>query len=211
MKTGSFQNLACRKDKMNKNNFSKIAEKRGAMEMSMGTLVTIVLLMTALILGLVMVRTIFFSATDNINQIDQAVKNEITKLFSEDNNKKVVIYPSGRQITIKKGNDIDLGFAFSIRNIDVTSGSFHYDVKVKSIENKCQSQINEAEAEDWIAAGGSGDIEIPAGSAMENPEFVRFRISDNAPPCLIRYGIEIKKDGQIYGSTISIDVQIVSA
>ena len=136
MKTGSFQNLACRKDKMNKNNFSKIAEKRGAMEMSMGTLVTIVLLMTALILGLVMVRTIFFSATDNINQIDQAVKNEITKLFSEDNNKKVVIYPSGRQITIKKGNDIDLGFAFSIRNIDVTSGSFHYDVKVKSIENK---------------------------------------------------------------------------
>ena len=37
----------------------KMRDKKAAMEMSVGTIVTIVLLMTVLILGLVLVRTIF--------------------------------------------------------------------------------------------------------------------------------------------------------
>ena len=49
------------------------------MQMSVGTIVTIVLLMTVLILGLVLVRTIFGGAVENIDNIDQAVKNEINK------------------------------------------------------------------------------------------------------------------------------------
>ena len=44
--------------------------KRAAMEMSVGTIVTIVLLMTVLIMGLVLTRTIFKSSVENINGID---------------------------------------------------------------------------------------------------------------------------------------------
>ena len=93
---------------------SKVS-KKAAMEMSVGTIVTIVLLMTVLILGLVMVRTIFKGSIENIGQIDQAVKNEINKLFSEDTSRLIVVYPSSRYITIKKGQE-NLGLGFSIRN-----------------------------------------------------------------------------------------------
>ena len=51
--------------------------------MSVGTIVTIVLLMAMLVLGLVLVRTIFTGSTENIKDIDRKVKDQITKLFAE--------------------------------------------------------------------------------------------------------------------------------
>ena len=57
--------------------------RKAAMEMSVGTIVTIVLLMTVLILGLVLVRTIFTGAIENINGIDQAVKSELKNYFQK--------------------------------------------------------------------------------------------------------------------------------
>ena len=56
--------------------------KQAAMEMSVGTIVTIVLLMTVLVLGLVLVRTIFTGAIKNIDNVDKAVENQISKLFA---------------------------------------------------------------------------------------------------------------------------------
>ena len=182
--------------------------KKAQMQMSVGTIVTIVLLMTVLILGLVLVRTIFSSAVENINSIDQAVKNEINKLFSEDDSRKIVIYPSTRIITIQKGNQDFLGFAFSIRNLETTEGEFTYNVFVNdpNIRQKCN--INVQEAESWIKAGKSGKVTIAPGNLMLDPEFVRFLIPDNAPPCLIRYGVNVEKDNQQYGNTVSIDLKV---
>ena len=182
--------------------------KKAQMQMSVGTIVTIVLLMTVLILGLVLVRTIFSGAVENINSIDQAVKNEINKLFSEDDSRKIVIYPSTRIITIQKGNQDFLGFAFSIRNLETTEGEFTYNVFVNdpNIRQKCN--INVQEAESWIKAGKSGKVTIAPGNLMLDPEFVRFLIPDNAPPCLIRYGVNVEKDNQQYGNTVSIDLKV---
>ena len=185
-----------------------LKNKKAAMEMSVGIIVTIVLLMTVLILGLVLVRTIFSSSVENIDSIDQAVKGEINKLFAEDDTRKVIVYPPTRLVTIKKGNQDYLGFGFSIRNVDVEQGTFQYRVFVNDpdIRNKCR--INAEEAESWIKVGGSGNIDLNAGSSMEEPEFVRFLIPENAPPCLIRYGIDVEKDGEQYGNTLSVDLKV---
>jgi len=187
-----------------------MAFKKAQMQMSVGTIVTIVLLMTVLILGLVLVRTIFKGATGSVNNINQAVKNQINKLFAEDSSRKIVIYPSTRIFTIKKGNKDYLGFAFSIRNIETTEGKFTYSVFVNdpNIRKKCN--INIQEAESWIKAGKSGSVSIPPGDVMIDPEFVRFLIPDSAPPCLIRYGINVKKDNQQYGNTVNIDLKVES-
>lgn len=184
--------------------------KKAQMQMSVGTIVTIVLLMTVLILGLVLVRTIFSGAVENINSIDQAVKNEINKLFSEDDSRKIVVYPSTRIITIKKGNQDFLGFAFSIRNLETTEGEFTYNVFVNDPDIRQKCNINVQEAEGWIKAGKSGKVNIPPGDLMLDPEFVRFLIPDNAPPCLIRYGVNVKKDNQQYGNTVSVDLKVES-
>jgi len=179
--------------------------------MSVGTIVTIVLLMTVLILGLVLVRTIFTGSIENINSIDQSVKNEINKLFSEDDSRKIVIYPPTRLVTIKKGNSDYLGFAFSIRNVETTEGKFTYEIFVNDPDLRNNCNINVEEAESWIQAGRTGSVSIPPGSVMVDPEFVRFLVSDNAPPCIVRYGINVEKDNVQYGTTVNVDLKVVSA
>lgn len=185
--------------------------KKAAMEMSVGTIVTIVLLMTVLILGLVLVRSIFSSSIENIDSVDQAVKNEINKLFSEDNSRKVIIYPSSRLVTIQKGNDRELGFAISIRNVDTKEGKFTYVVSVNDPDVRSKCSITDSEAEAWITAGKQGEITLPPGSSMDDPEFVRYMIPDNAPPCTVRFGVNVKKDGTQYSPTVNVDVKIKSS
>src|SRR3989344_4731561 len=133
-----------------------IIGRKAAIEMSVGTIVVIVLAMTMLILGLTLVRTIFSGAITSVEQVDQAVKGKINELFSEDKTKKVVIYPETRLIQIEKGNDKELGFAFSIRNIDTVGGKFSYTVNVNDPDITKKCRISSAEAQSWIVAGGEG-------------------------------------------------------
>lgn len=182
--------------------------KRAAMEMSVGTIVTIVLLMTVLILGLVLVRSIFSSAIENIDGIDQAVKNEINKLFAEDSSRKIVVYPSTRKITIKKGTE-NLGFGFSIRNVEENSESFSY--KVSAVEVSCD-EMRLSDAENLISLGKErSGIELPAGSIMTDPIFVRFNIPATAPPCEVRYQVQVYKGSSTpYSPPTDVDLKIKS-
>ena len=79
--------------------------KKGAIELSIGTIVIIVLAMSMLILGLVLVRTIFTGAIDAVKSIDDGVKKEIGVLFSENNERRVVLYPDAGLTRLKQGSD----------------------------------------------------------------------------------------------------------
>lgn len=167
------------------------SNKRAAMEMSVGTIVTIVLLMTVLILGLVLVRTIFRGSIENIESIDEAVKNEIRKLFSEDASRKVVVFPSSRQITLKKGDD-PKGFAFSVKNQHNEEKFFTYSVKADPAFDfsKCGSAFVISRANDWLLIG-SGSFTLGESGSMELPELVLFDIPETAPLCTIPYNLKI--------------------
>ena len=179
--------------------------KKAAIEMSVGTIVTIVLLMTTLILGLVLVRNIFSGSVENINSIDQAVKNEINKLFAEDDSRTVIVYPATRTISIRKGDEG--GFGFSIRNTGREDGAFSYTVKVA--EASCG--ISNTDADNLIILGKSSaePINIPSGNSLEQPILVKYSISEGTPICNIRYNLDIKKGTVQYGSTISVDLKIL--
>ena len=43
---------------------------------------------------------------------------------------------------------------------------------------------------------------------MVDPEFVRFSIPENAPPCWVRYGIDVEKDRVQYNPTINVDLKV---
>src|SRR3989344_5225911 len=81
--------------------------KIGAMEMSVGTIVTIVLLMSVLVLGIFLVQKIFKTGTSAIDVVDSQIQAEVNKLFAEEG-KNFVIYPSSQQITLTKG-DLTIG------------------------------------------------------------------------------------------------------
>ena len=184
-----------------------VKNKKAAMEMSVGTIVTIVLLMTVLILGLILVKTIFKGAVENIEGIDDAVKNEINKLFAEDDLRKIVIFPSSREVVIKKGED-NLGFAFSIRNVGTEAAKFTYEIA--ATETNCPESLGLDEADGFISLGKSGEVSIAPGTIMENPKFVKFDIPETAPPCRVRYTITMEKEGVLYGSSVDVDLKIKS-
>lgn len=181
--------------------------KRAAMEMSVGTIVTIVLLMTVLILGLVLVRSIFSSATGAIDGIDKAVTNEINKLFSEDNTRKVVLIPNSRLVTIKKGED-SLGFGLAIRNVGKEPETFSYNIH--AADTSCSVRLSEAD--DLIPLKRErSDLTIPPGQIMADPIFIRFDVPDTFPPCLITYQVDTYYRGATeYSSPIDMDLEIKS-
>jgi len=183
-----------------------ISSKKAAIEMSVGTIVTIVLLMTTLILGLVMVRTIFTGSIENINSIDQAVKSEINKLFAEDDARKIVVYPPTRQIIVKQGDEG--GFGFSIRNTNQgDSGTTSFSYAVSFTESSCGMTAEQAES--LIVLGKSGsNLQIASGNSLDSPILVKFSVSDTVPLCSVRYGINIQNGGEVYGNTVTVDLKV---
>ena len=178
--------------------------KKAAMEMSVGTIVTIVLLMSVLILGVVLVKNIYDSATNAIDVIDKSLTDEMSKLFSQDTSKKIIIFPPSRKIDIEKGEQ-GYGFAFSIRNVDNEEGIFSYEVSAG--ETDCSS-LSVEDAGDFLGLGKSGEVNIAASSVMENPKLVTFNIPETAPGCSVSYLVDLKKDGETYGSTVDVILNI---
>jgi len=178
--------------------------KRAAMEMSVGTMVTIVLLMIVLVLGIFFIQKIFSTGTNAIDQLDNSVKGELSKLFGQDETRQIVFYPS-RDISIKKGDSG--GFAFSLRNTERTDGVFSYTVFVQEVGSDCT--MTEDEADSLIILGKTGsNINIPSGSKLNDGIFVKFNIPNSAPLCDIRYGIDVQKNGETYFPTVGVDITI---
>lgn len=180
-----------------------MVNKKAAIELSMGTIVILVLAMTMLILGLVLVKTIFSGAKYNVEQINQKVEGEIGKLFSED--KQIVIYLADNKADIKPGESY--GVAFGVKNLlrgTAEAPKFTYDVSMD--ESSCKG-IKEKDAMSWVKLGKSGSITL--GYDQIKVWLIRFELPENAPGCMIRYKVEVKADGTFYIAE-SFDINIVS-
>ena len=178
--------------------------KRAAMEMSVGTIVTIVLLMSVLVLGIFLIQKIFKTGTSAIDQVDTKIQSEIDRLFA-DEDKSVVVYPKEREITISKGDSG--GFGFSIMNKEQTAGSFSYVILVGEIGSGCQ--LSKEQAESLIVLGKTGtNIDLPSGSKLDDAIFVKFNIPETAPLCQIRYSLDVENNGVQYSPTVGIDLTI---
>lgn len=95
-----------------------VYQKKGAIELSVGTIVIVVLGMTMLILGLVLVRQIFSVVTNSVNSIDEKVTGEINKRLGEDQGSIMVYVNGGGNIaSIKAGTD-NFGIAIAARTTD---------------------------------------------------------------------------------------------
>ncbi len=186
-----------------KNNL-KVTSKRAAMEMSVGTIVTIVLLMTVLVLGLVLIKSIFDTGTTAIDSIDDAVQGQIQKLFAEEG-KKLVVYPVSKQITIEKKDKKPSGFAFSVKNLDTDSQDFTYSIEVDNNfdTSKCGSSFTTEKGNSWLLID-SGSFTLGGGDPMDSPALALLDIPETAPPCTIPYKLTITDYAQ---TTIFITIE----
>lgn len=169
------------------------SSKRAAMEMSVGTMVTIVLLMIVLVLGIFFIQRIFTSGTNAIDTIDNQVQSEIQKLFSRED-AKLAFYPTSRDVIVKRG-DIPKGFAFSVRNNDVENAEFTFSTTATDA-SKCGSTFTEEDANE-ILLGDSGTFSVGPGDISEG-RIVKFVVPESAPSCTIAYDLELKKGSITY-------------
>ncbi len=174
--------------------------RKAAMEMSVGTIVTIVLLMTVLILGLALVKNIFKGGTEIVSLTNEQLRNEVGKLFSED--AKIVIYPTSRHVHIKQGTQDGVGIG--IKNLIKGAAasqpvSFSYEVinSDPDIQRKCG--ISGRDVESYIAGGRAEDnILISSGDFFSGR--VLFSIPETAPLCTTRFRVNVKANGKPYAS-----------
>ena len=179
--------------------------KKGAIELSIGTIVIIVLAMSMLILGLVLIKNIFGGATSITDMTHDQLKDQVSKMFGED--KRLVVYPDTGRIDIK-GGEIE-GFGLGVKNLLEGSNAgtdFNYEVVVSddNIQKKCG--VSEREAEDWITTGQSERLEIAPGNFESG--MVLLEIPEGSSLCTFRYRVNVyDSNNQIYDSEI-MDVTI---
>lgn len=175
-----------------------VKNKKAALELSIGTIVVLVLAMAMLIMGLILVRTIFKGGTEAVNKINDEVLKGIDDMFA-DSDAKIVIYPTSRKISIEQRSQGE-GFAFSVRNLELDEENFIYDIAVDSefnIEDRCR--ITKQQADSWLDVS-SGSFTLVGSSKMDMPELVTFTIPETAPSCTIPYRIDVKTEGVQYAS-----------
>ncbi len=176
----------------------KTKNKKAALELSIGTIVVLVLAMAMLIMGLILVRTIFKGGTEAVNKINDEVLKGIDDMFA-DSDAKIVIYPTSRKITIEQRSQGE-GFAFSVRNLDLDEKQFTYAIAVDEsfdIQDKCK--INADDANSWLDID-AGSFTLAQSAKMDMPELVTFTIPDNAPACTIPFRVDVKTDDVQYAS-----------
>jgi len=179
--------------------------KKGAIELSIGTIVIIVLAMSMLILGLVLVKNIFSGAIDITDMTTEQLKSQVGELFGSD--KKLVVYPDSRHIDVKQGDPS--GFGIGIKNLlegSTTDVKFSYEVVVSDpdLRNKCG--VSEQEAEAWINTGRAEDnLQIASGDFISTK--VLLSIPVGSPLCTLRYRVNVEANNQPYASEI-MDVTI---
>jgi len=181
-------------------------EKKGAIEMSIGTIVIIVLAMSMLILGMVLVRNIFTGSSQNVLQMNDKVKDQINKLFVED--KRTVVYLPNQIAKIEQNED--WGIAFGIKNLargTAEAGRFHYDVTVSHPDVRTKCGIDERSIESWIKTGRSDDMTIAPGEAYVG--IVRFMVPEASPLCTVRFHIDVTMENQAY-ATDFFDVEVLA-
>ena len=166
---------------------------KGAMEMSVGTIVTIVLLMSVLVLGIFFIQKIFKSSNGALDLTDQQLQDQLQALYSNGQDNLAVL-PQSRTLDISPG-DVD-AFGVGVKNTERggDSISFGYKVEASGDDNKKNCGRTNEILNTYIRQGSSEEgIVLSPGSTASRK--VRIEIPQGAPLCLVRYKITVLKEG----------------
>jgi len=183
---------------------SLLESKKAAMELSIGTIVIIVLGVSMLIVGIFLVQRIRQSATGVIDMTNDAMTKELNKLFTEP--KKVAIYPPTKVAKIKQEEKDEVGIVIT-NLIQGGTGSeiFSYTVE---LSDKGDCRETEEQINSWIILGRENPKIENLPSGEQTLERVRFLIPTGTSLCSARFNVAVSVDGGPYQrETFDIEVQ----
>jgi hypothetical protein len=162
--------------------------KKAAIEMSIGTIVTIVLSMSMLILGMVLIKNIFSGAQDVTEITNEQLMSEMSGMFGED--ERLIINPDSNSIKIEVGENG--GFAVGIKNrlTEAAETTFKYTIRAIEIGSNCPTSFTLSDAEAIIITGKSiSDTTLTTG---QDPivRKVKMFVPEGTPLCSFTYEIK---------------------
>lgn len=177
----------------------KIKNKRAAMEMSVGTIVTIVLLMSALVLGLVLTRAVFRGSTESVESLNSGVQKEINNLFGKENKNLVISLGSQKTASVKQGTQnfgVPMGFSPDDPNAwGPHKDNCHYTIEANEDGNYCiNMEMGWENPEDDIISG-TEEVQFDEYGDGNGFALIKINIPEEVPPCLQRFTVLVGCDG----------------
>jgi hypothetical protein len=191
---------------------NKINAKKGALELSIGTIVILVIAMTMLILGLTLVRSIFGGATDSVEELGSKVQNEITNLFVDDSKNVVVKLGSDKTARIKAGtNNFGVGIGARTNEGELVQNRNHlkYRLELDTGSNNCVSKLGKDDVSEMFSQ--NLEMEISFNEFDADTAFARILISipEGTPVCSQTVFVDVIdtfKGVSVGGSSFSFEI-----
>ena len=166
----------------------KRGSRKGAMELSMSTVVIIVIGITMLILGMVLVRNIMCGALGLTGNVNSKIESELDRYFGETGDEVVCIGTIDR-VKLLPGEE---NFVYcSIKADEKAEYEFEvtdYGTRISSLEDK--------EIQKWIGRETSSSWTISPDD-REAKKIITLKIPKEAPEGDIWIKLSIKKDGTL--------------
>ena len=160
--------------------------KKGALELSMNTIVVIVIGVTILTLGLRWVYGLFGGLTERSQEIDEQLKKQISDLF-EGGEEALIVRPNSVIIAQRGSRDV----AVAIRNAATDGRKHTYSYNIR-LTNAADTQLSAQEVMGWITSGAGEQIEVNSGGISY--ELVAIDIPGDAPLGVYRFEISLNSD-----------------
>jgi hypothetical protein len=192
--------------------------KKAAIELSIGTMVIIVLAMTMLILGIVLVTKIMGGATESTDTLNAGVKAKITSIFTEEGSKIAFKLSSDKLAKIKAGSG-EFGIAFGAQTggnpaIDST-GMTHLSYDLTFINptdpGSCGSNAYSWFKSPRIVSPGitSGKIDLLTAEGANGFGIIYLDVPKGSAPCTQSIQIKIYEDNNFVVSN-EFRIQIIT-
>jgi len=176
----------------------KLSNKNAAIELSVGTIIIIVLGVTMLILGMVLVRSVMCNAIGLTGDINTKVSSEINKYFGDSGSEVACIGSGGDAIKLATGqqNIIYCGIK--------APASAKYDITVTQVKSGI-STLTDDQLKQWLSLDTWSSTVAPGDTLPK--KVARINIPSNAPEGSITIQVQINKDGQLL-STQDLDFTV---
>jgi len=187
--------------------------KKGAIELSIGTIVIIVLAMSMLILGLVLIKGIFTGATESVDILNDKVKGEITALFADEEADVIVKLGSDRTAKVKAGTDI-FGVGVGARTLDGSAtdrNRLKYKVTTESAsQNNCAKVLGQSKLNSLFVTTTDTYIPFDEFQGANSFAIVQFNVPKGTATCSQKVYIDVKdsQTNEVVGGSFFI-IEIV--
>ena len=173
--------------------------KKAAMELSMSTIVILVLGVSMLILGMVLIRNIMCTGLQITDQLSTGVKNELKTLFGADKFGVKCLGQGGQEVKFGTGGKRPLVCIFK------SDENVRYDLRVLNIESLSGAKTDTVKR--WVIDQNWEGNVVPGQDQEET--VVLFDIPRDAPNTGVKVTMEAENKDSGSVQTITSIIQIV--